>query len=146
MIQELSSKENWFLYYPVLSFYHRERKRELEDKPHSIISNANKIAIITQQYKVVFLEPKAEKLEMEKKNSFLNSRDSETAHEWEQDILFGKKNRYNKSFNLTLLEFPMKTEIVQMSIGLRHFTLIDREFRAFSFGDNSMGQLGLQVA
>lgn len=129
----------------MLSFFHRERKRELEDKPHSIVSRGAKVAIVTQQYKVVFLEPKAEKLEMEKKESFSTSRDSEVPHEWEQDILFGKKNRFNKSFNLTLLEFPAKTEIVQLSIGLGHFTMVDREFRAFTFGDNSMGQLGLEV-
>jgi alpha-tubulin suppressor-like RCC1 family protein len=144
-VQELSNKDNWFLYSTVLSYYHKERKKELEDKPHSIISNGSKIAIVTQQYKVVFLEPKLEELEVDNKSSFLKSKDSDTSREWEQDILFGKKNRFNKSFNLTLLDFPVKTEIAQMSIGLSHYTMIDRDFRAYAFGDNSMFQLGLEV-
>lgn len=108
-----------------------------------MVSNGSKIAIVTQQYKVVFLDPKAEKLGPDP--SLANSQDSETPREWEQDILFGQKNSFNKSFNLTLLNFPLKTEIVQMSIGLSHYTMVDRDFRAFAFGDNSMFQLGLDV-
>ena len=141
----MSSKDNWFLYYPVLSYFHRERKRELEDKAHSIVSNGKKIVILTQQYKVVFLEPKPDKLEIEKAKSFIQSKDSDSPRQWEQDILFGQKNSFNKCFNLTLLEFPVKTEIVQMSICKEHYLMVDREFRVYAKGDNAMFQLGLEV-
>ena len=117
----------------------------MDDKAHSIVSNGSKIVILTQQYKVVFLDPKIEKYEIENAKSLMNSKESDTSRDWEQAILHGQKNSYNKSFNLTMLDFPVKTEIVQMAMGLGHYVMVDRAFGVHAFGDNSMFQLGLEV-
>lgn len=103
------------------------------------------MAIITKQYKVVFLESKDEMNNSDNNESFNKTGRSNTSNIWEQNILYGQKNNFNKSFSLTLLEFPIKTEVLQISIGLSHCVLIDREYKAYSFGDNSMKQLGLKV-
>ena len=141
--------EDEYLHFPILNYFHRDKVRHVEDQIHCLVTNGDQIAILTKQHKVIFLEPKSEILLKKKKEEELDE-DSDNLQTdrttgWEQDILFGEKNNVNKAYNLILLNLPSKTNIVQISLGQKHATMVDQSLKAYVYGNNEQSQCGLHV-